>query len=199
VSRSPVQGIDFILLVAVLEAALVPLALLVAWLLEISLPDALGFDLYALLIAALATLPLWWMLQRLSRMKSAAVKNLYRWIEVQVRSMFAGASTLQLALISLLAGLGEELLFRGVMQPALQMATGGLGGLILASLLFGMAHWLNAAYVAFAFLMGLYLGLLYWLTGNLVIPIIVHGAYDFLALKTLLDGSAGSGPVRVGH
>lgn len=198
-SRLRLYGIDFVLLVSALEAALVPLALLLGWLLGIPLRGTLDLAPSSLAIALLATVPLWWLLRQLHRIESAALRELFQWIQGQVRTMFAGASTLQLALISLLAGLGEELLFRGVLQPALQMASGGLAGLLLASLLFGVAHWLNAAYVIFAFLMGLYLGAMYWMTENLVVPIIIHGAYDFLALRMLLDRPAGGGSLRAGR
>src|SRR5262249_49778032 len=65
---------------------------------------------------------------------------------------------------SLGAGVSEEMLFRGVLQPEWEEAYGPRTGLVASSTLFGLAHlsslsrsgvWSNAG---FAFLAGLYLG-----------------------------------------
>lgn len=178
--------VDAILLMALWEAALVPLALLAARWLDVPLAGALRLDLLDLLLALLGTLPLWWLVTVLRRSGAAAVRKLLEWVESQVRVLLGSASTAQLVAISLLAGVAEELLFRGVIQVSLQQLLGPVGGLLVASALFGAAHWISVAYVAFASLMGLYLGLLYWMTGNLLVPVIIHGLYDFLALRLLL-------------
>jgi membrane protease YdiL (CAAX protease family) len=92
------------------------------------------------------------------------------------------ASLFQLAVLAAGAGIGEEALFRGWLQPALADATSPALGLVLASLLFGLAHALTALYAVLATLIGLYLGLLDLATGNLLVPILVHSVYDFIAL-----------------
>jgi membrane protease YdiL (CAAX protease family) len=100
--------------------------------------------------------------------------------------LFADLSMMQLALISLLAGFGEELLFRGVLQSALGDRIGppwGIWmGLLVASVIFGMCHWLTSTYALLATLIGIYLGALLLLTGNLIAPIVTHALYDFVAL-----------------
>jgi uncharacterized protein len=104
--------------------------------------------------------------------------------------MFRGTSILQLAVISLAAGLGEELLFRGLAQAGLEKLIGGEWGplvaLIAASALFGICHWLNTTYAILAMLAGVYFGLLLMLSGSLWTPIVAHAAYDFIALVYLL-------------
>jgi membrane protease YdiL (CAAX protease family) len=76
--------------------------------------------------------------------------------------------------LGLLPGLSEELLFRGVMLPAL-----GLNwvGLILSSLCFGILH-LNSlqqwSYVVWVSLVGLLLGYSALSTGNLLVPVMAH-------------------------
>lgn len=87
-----------------------------------------------------------------------------------------------LLLLALLAGLGEELLFRGTIELALERYD-LWGGMILANVLFGLAHSLSWQYFAFASVVGLYLS---WLSGfpserNLLPPILAHGLYDFVA------------------
>ena len=59
-------------------------------------------------------------------------------------------------------------------------------GLAVASVLFGLAHAITVSYVLLAALMGLYLGWLWIATGNLLVPIMAHAGYDFLALVYLV-------------
>lgn len=94
-------------------------------------------------------------------------------------------SPARLALVAVLAGLGEEALFRGVLQSALAAAAGPWAGLLAAALLFGGAHFVSRAYAALATLFGLYLGGLYLWSGNLLVPAAVHAAYDFVLLLYL--------------
>ncbi|MCB0405495.1 MAG: CPBP family intramembrane metalloprotease [Bdellovibrionales bacterium] len=80
----------------------------------------------------------------------------------------------QLALLSLSAGVGEEILFRGVAQPYL--------GVWVTGLVFGLLHALTPTYFFVAFAVGTYLGLVFgWTSGNLFVPVAVHTVYDFLA------------------
>ena len=86
----------------------------------------------------------------------------------------------QMVVIAACAGVGEELLFRGVLQP--------LVGLVAASLLFGMAHIGGRTMLAFgawASALGLLMGTLAIATGGLTAPMVAHGVYDFLALAYL--------------
>jgi uncharacterized protein len=76
--------------------------------------------------------------------------------------------------LGLLPGLSEELLFRGVMLPAL-----GLNwfALIFSSVLFGVLHLSGMQqwpYVIWATIIGFVLGYSALVTGNLFIPILAH-------------------------
>ena len=102
-----------------------------------------------------------------------------------IREWFSSCTVLQLALISLLAGIGEEMLFRGVIQDTLSAWINPLIGIILASLLFGLMHPITPFYVVLAALMGAFLGWIFIVTDNLLPAIITHGLYDFLALTYL--------------
>jgi len=80
-------------------------------------------------------------------------------------------------IIAIFSGFAEEFLFRGILQIQF--------GIIIASIIFGMFHigskktvW----YGIYAVLIGFYLGWLYYITGNLLVPIIVHCLNNFLAL-----------------
>jgi len=171
-------------LVMLFEGSLIPLAWILAWLLE--LPLLLTPGLRVIGLGILATLPMWWLLHWSHGLDLGPVRELFKWVESHLLPLFRGATTLQLAAIAVLAGMGEEMLFRGVIQQALQQWLGPWTGLLLASLAFGAAHWVSRTYMIFAGLMGLYLGLLYWLSGDLLLAVIVHALYDFLALRMLL-------------
>ena len=110
-------------------------------------------------------------------------------VEDVLKPLLAG-SPARLALLSALAGLGEEALFRGVLQSALGSAAGAGAGWLAAGVLFGAAHFVSRAYAVLATLFGLYLGGLYLWSGNLLVPAAAHAAYDFALLLYLRRRSA---------
>ncbi len=76
--------------------------------------------------------------------------------------------------LGLLPGLSEELLFRGVMLPALGL---NLEGVVFSSLCFGILHLSSPkqwSYVVWAATVGILLGYSALLTGNLLVPIVAH-------------------------
>ena len=104
--------------------------------------------------------------------------------------LFARCSAIQLLLVSLAAGIGEEMLFRGLIQAGVARWIGPpLGtavGLLLASLAFGACHWLTATYAVLAAAVSVYLGVLFLVANNLLAPIAAHAVYDFSALLYLV-------------
>ena len=99
------------------------------------------------------------------------------------RPLFARVGVLEIAGISLAAGVGEELLFRGVLQPEL--------GLIPASVLFGVLHIGGGRQIAFgvwAAICGGGLGILAQATGGWFAPTVAHVLYDAAALTYIRWG-----------
>ena len=88
----------------------------------------------------------------------------------------------QIILLSALAGMGEEVLFRGVIEGGLTSIVGRWPAMMIAALLFGLCHALTPLYFFLATMMGLYLSLVWMASGQLISPIITHAAYDLLAL-----------------
>ena len=83
--------------------------------------------------------------------------------------------------LGLLPGLSEELLFRGVMLPAM-----GLDpiGIVLSSLCFGVLHMTNVQqwpYAIWATLVGMILAFTMVESGNLLIPIVAHITTNFIS------------------
>jgi len=102
-----------------------------------------------------------------------------------IRPFFAASSVLELAAISGIAAVGEEMLFRGVMQAGLERWLGQWTGILASSVLFGAAHLITPTYGVLVTLEGIYLGWVYAASGNLMVVIVAHGLYDFLALVYL--------------
>ena len=76
--------------------------------------------------------------------------------------------------LGLLPGLSEELLFRGVMLPALGF---NLTAVVLSSVLFGVLHLSGMGqwpYVVWATIVGFALGYCALITGNLFVPVVAH-------------------------
>lgn len=95
----------------------------------------------------------------------------------------------ELLYVGLLAGVTEELLFRGFLQPWLEQHWGWLGGLVFSNLIFALVHWISPLYGLLAGICGLYLGLMLDVGGerNLLIPILIHSLYDFLAFMVVAE------------
>jgi len=88
--------------------------------------------------------------------------------------------------IAFAAAVGEELFFRGWLQRALERrlprALGGpLLAIVLASVLFGLAHW-DRVHGPAAFALGLYLGAAAWLSGGVRAPIACHVVNNLAAV-----------------
>ena len=76
--------------------------------------------------------------------------------------------------LGLLPGLSEELLFRGVMLPALGL---NIASVVASSICFGVLHFSGFKqwpYVVWATTVGLLLGYSALLTGNLLVPTVAH-------------------------
>lgn len=93
----------------------------------------------------------------------------------------------------------EELLFRGLVQGLFRRAYGVVPGILAASLIFGLVHYLalvntgsRVAYVGIAVLSGLVLGALYEYTDNLLVPVVVHAFWNILVYVNLYLNATGT-------
>jgi membrane protease YdiL (CAAX protease family) len=103
---------------------------------------------------------------------------------VVVHPLFEHVRVWHILLVSLLAGLAEELLFRGVLQPII--------GLSAASIIFGAVHVGGRGFLGYgiwAACIGAFFGWLMNITGGLTAPVVAHAVYDALALAYVRFGS----------
>jgi len=183
--RAP-SKLRILVLSVLFEGGLGLLALVVGRLLGLAPTASIEVSITALSNGLLATLPMLAMMAVLMSLPVRALQRIRRLLEEVVGSMFRDFNMAELALVSLMAGLGEELLFRAVLQGAVGEWIGAGGGLVVASIVFGVAHMVTPAYAVLAGFFGLYLGWLWLACDNLAVPIVAHAAYDFVALASLV-------------
>jgi membrane protease YdiL (CAAX protease family) len=94
----------------------------------------------------------------------------------------------------------EELIFRGLLQPALRRRLGAVGSVLGSALIFGIVHALNidpgstqmglevAATVGGIFILALFLGWAREHTGAIGLPIFIHAGWNGLVTAMLLFG-----------
>jgi uncharacterized protein len=93
------------------------------------------------------------------------------------------------------AGVGEEMLFRGVLQTSLGAWLGVGWGLVVASILFGLLHPISLPYIFVTIVLGFYIGGAFLLTGNLLTVMVTHAVYDLALMAYLLRYHSPRGPV----
>jgi membrane protease YdiL (CAAX protease family) len=171
-----------VLLAIVFESGLGLVALGLGWCLGVPVWERLGWNSREALGGLAVSIPmllvfgacLRWPIGPLARIKQVA--------EEMIQAMFGSASIADLALVSLAAGIGEEMLFRGLVQQGLTDHLSFWPALALASILFGLMHPITPTYVLLAGLMGAYMGWIYHGTKSLLVVIVAHAFYDFVAL-----------------
>jgi membrane protease YdiL (CAAX protease family) len=93
-----------------------------------------------------------------------------RWLALEMRRLLGRPDGRTVLIVALASGIGEEVLFRGALQPAF--------GLVWTSLLFGLIHVgpdrRYLVWTAFAVAVGFSLGWIVVATGSLVGPIVAH-------------------------
>lgn len=190
-----------VLLAVGFEGGLAILALGIGWLcghwplVGMFQPGNTKVEIFAAVMGFVATIPPLIGLWVVDALPWAPLEQLRKLVRDLLQALVGGSSVRQLALVALAAGIGEELLFRGLIQAGLTRWMGppwGVAvGLVVASLAFGACHWLSTTYAVLAIGAGLYFGVLMIVTGSLWTPLVAHAVYDFIALVYLLDARHG--------
>ena len=175
-----------LLLAAGVEAAIVVVALAAGAIVGTPALATMRVDVPAALAGVAATVPLLALFLVFLRWPLGPLRRMREILDEHVVPLFRGASLLDLLAIACLAGLGEEMLFRGVIQAAVGSAAGPRIGLVVASAAFGLAHLVTPTYAVVAALVGAWLGWVWLETGSLLAPVVAHALYDFVALVVLV-------------
>ena len=167
------------------ELGVLVVALIVGWAVARPLAPLLRPTAVDSFLALPATIPLLVVLWAVVRSRWPPFRRLVAEVDAHVAPLFAECSGLQLVLIALAAGIGEEALFRGGLLLAVDPVGWPLA-LIATSALFGLVHLVTPAYAALAGVVGLYLGALALWSGGVWLPAAVHALYDSFALAVLV-------------
>lgn len=104
----------------------------------------------------------------------------------QLHQMTRHLAWWQIVVLSVLAGVGEELLFRGFIQSGLSGLVGGYTAIVLTSLIFGLLHAMTLYYFVFAFLLSLMFGALLAASQSMLLLVTLHAVYDVIALGMIV-------------
>jgi uncharacterized protein len=186
--NSPFSPERFFKNACLFEAALILVAIALGWISGINPFASLHFSESAILYGVLGTIPLFLLFLLLEQITAESVVTIRRFLLETLGPALHRHDWADLFILAAIAGISEEILFRGVIQPWMESAWGVTAGLIGSNIVFGLVHAITPLYTVLAILVGIYLGLALDYGGerNLLTPIIIHGLYDFLAFMALM-------------
>ena len=152
-------------------------------LLNAPLRPHLQFNINDIFLGVIATIPLAIFLVWFSRTKIPLFADFRQsQIEFFADSNFKFTRS-RIIIMSLAAGFGEEILFRGFLQVWLSQFIPAISAVLIAGIVFGLLHFRTALYAIIASIVGIYLGVLFLFSGNLLTAITTHAVYDLVALE----------------
>jgi uncharacterized protein len=192
--QPPGQRAWFLRLACIFEGGLIVLGVFLGWVLRVDLFDSLRPDAKAILAGVLGAIPPFLLLLVTERFKIPALVRIKKLVLEALGPPLAACRWYELILVAALAGVGEELLFRGVIQPLCErwlpmpQPWNLIGALVLPNVVFGLLHLITPTYAVLAGAMGVYFGVMLDMTGtrNLWAPILAHGLYDYWAFLLIV-------------
>lgn len=170
------------------EASLILVAIVLGWFSGINPFENLHFSEIAVSYGIFGTVPLFLMYLALEHVSAEPVLKIRKLMLDMLGPGLSRYHWTDLFILAAIAGISEEVVFRGVMQPWMESAWGITAALIGSNVVFGLVHALTPLYALLAALVGIYFGLSMDYGGerNLLTPVIIHGLYDFLAFMALM-------------
>lgn len=177
---------QFLTMAVLVEGGLIVLAVALAWWLKIPLHPWLRWNGNAVVWGVFATVPLCVIFVAAYLRPMGSYRRIKDFLLESLGPSLAACRWYELLLVAALAGIGEELLFRGTLQMWLERWD-PITGLLVSNVVFALCHAITFTYAVLAFVMGIYLGLLLDAPPeqSLLAPIITHGLYDFFAFCVL--------------
>lgn len=179
----------FLRMACLFEGGLVGVAYLLGWLAGVDPFADFHFDGAAISHGMLGTLPLLLLFYWTYQMAHPELGKIKRFLLDTLAPQLAVCRWYELMLVAAVAGVGEETLFRGILQPWAENHWGWAAGLAVSNLLFGLVHFITPLYGLLALLTGVYLGVMLDVgeQRNLLTPIVTHGLYDFAAFWAVVQ------------
>jgi membrane protease YdiL (CAAX protease family) len=175
-------------LIVGVEGGFIGLALLVGWFTDTPPLGSFKWSAFGALVGLAATVPLVALFYLVIRWPVGPLARIKQFSELILRPMLRSCTVIDLVGISVLAGLGEEMFFRAALQGSLQHWLAVWLAVLISSVFFGLLHAVTPTYALLAGCIGVYLGVVWYYTDNLLVVTIAHALYDFLALLYLMRG-----------
>jgi hypothetical protein len=164
-----------------IEGGFLVVAVLLGWWLDVRFWQHVHYTAAHVLIGIGCSLPLLAVALLSLKLPWKALEQIHKDFDLVI-ALFKNATVFDLVSVSLMAGICEEAMFRGFLQPWISQLTSPGLAIIFVAILFGLAHCISKVYVLFAAIISLVLSYQLFYFDNLLVPILTHGAYDFLAL-----------------
>lgn len=178
---------QFLIGAGVTEGALLLAAFFLGWLMDISPTRDLSWHWTDFGYGLLAAIPMLLLLLAVLLVPLSGITHIREFMRDTLGPLLSRCSTLDLLLLAILAGLCEEVLFRGFLYGYVRQFDRGLA-ILICNLAFGLAHMVTPLYAFLAAMAGLYLTALVAIdpSPNLLVPIVAHAAYDFAAFLVVV-------------
>ena len=138
-------------------------------------------------VGLLATVPMLFLLAACFLSRANGLRQIRDFLRETLGPLLDRCRIVDIVFLALLAGICEEVLFRGLLYQWIRAWNATLA-IMVCNLLFALAHSITPLYAMLAGFIGLYLTALMTVdsTPNLLIPITAHAAYDFIAFLVIL-------------
>ncbi len=185
--REPLTLSQFLIGAGLFEGGLFLVALLLGWLFGVPATGELTWSLKDFGLGLLATLPMMLLFAACWLSKSQGLRQIREFLRDSVGPFLDQCRLIDIIFLAMLAGICEEVLFRGFLFQWIRPWNLTLA-IIITNLLFGITHSITPMYAFLAGLIGLYLTALMTVdsTPNLLIPLTAHAVYDFVAFEFVL-------------
>jgi uncharacterized protein len=179
---------QFMRFAVLFEGSLIAVAFALGWFADVNPVETIRWEWEAVAWGVAGALPLFLLFAVAHRFPIGPLIRIRRILFELLGRSLSSCRWYDLIVLAAMAGIGEEILFRGLFQMWFERAGPGMG-LVGSNVLFGLAHLITPMYAVLAALAGGYLGVLFLLPEegpNLLIPIITHGLYDYLAFLVVI-------------
>ncbi|MCA8988493.1 MAG: CPBP family intramembrane metalloprotease [Planctomycetaceae bacterium] len=179
---------EFLTSSGIFEFSLLIVAFGLGWIFSVSPTEYADWNIRAIGYGLLSAVPLFFIFLGIEQLPLPSVQKVQQTVLNTLGRYLAECSHAELAMLAILAGVGEEVLFRGFMMVWLESFLNYEWSWVISSMAFGIVHAVTWTYAIFASLAGLYFGWLFDATGerNLLAPIASHAFYDYLAFLVIV-------------
>ena len=148
--KHPFNPDDFFKKACSFEAALIPVAVVLGWIAGINPFENLHFSESAIAYGVIGTMPLFLLFLTMEQMQADSVVKIKNVLFETLGPSLHRYHWTDLLILASIAGLSEELLFRGIIQPWIESSWGMTAGLVVSNIIFGLAHAITPLYAVLA-------------------------------------------------